>query len=153
MAWRDERPGAQPQRPRQPAIAPRGRVRERPDPPVSGRCRELFESGVARPPGPQDLESADLAKVVTYAAFALLPPSGFLPRQLRRNSEDVVIPFSTPMLARHRYQLNKTSQQVVKRMRPNGRVSIQQLDAEWHDDTLVAASHEMDRNPKRGSCQ
>ena|ERR1700730_5820125 len=45
---------------------------------------------------PQVLESADSTKVVTCAAFALPPPSDFLPRQPRRNTEDVVIPFPTP---------------------------------------------------------
>src|SRR5229473_8166064 len=93
MAWRDERPGVQLHLPLQPAIALSGRDRERLDPPVSVRYRELFASGVGRPPRPQDLESADLAKVVTCAAFALLPPSDFPPRRPRRNSEDVVIPF------------------------------------------------------------
>src|SRR5216684_7938632 len=98
MAWRDERPGAQLQLPLQPALAPRGRDRGRLDPPVSVRYRELFASGVGRPPRPQDLESADLTKVVTCAAFALLPPSDFPPVRPRRNSADVVIPFSIPCL-------------------------------------------------------
>src|SRR5229473_1800575 len=96
MAWRDERPGVQPQLPLQPAIAPRGRVRERPDLPVSVRCREHGVSRVAHPPHPRDLESAGLTKVVTCAAFALLPPSDFRPRQPPRNTEDVVIPLPLP---------------------------------------------------------
>src|ERR1700691_2280944 len=96
MAWRDERPGARLQLPRQPAIGLRGRDRGKPGPLVSGRCRELFESGVGHPRSPQDLESAGLGTAVTYAAFALLPPSGFPLRQLRRNSEGVVIPFPIP---------------------------------------------------------
>src|SRR6202140_3308235 len=94
MAGQDERPGEQFRLPPQPAIAPCGRVRERLDPPVSVRCRERGVSRVAHLPRPQDLESADLAKVVTCAAFALLPPSDFPPRRSRRNTEDVVIPFS-----------------------------------------------------------
>src|SRR6202035_538331 len=93
MAWQDERPGVQPRRPLQPALAPRGRDRERLARPVSGRCRELFASGVWRRPHPQDLESADSTTVVRYAVFALLLPSDFLPPQPRRNSERVVIPF------------------------------------------------------------
>src|SRR5437899_11917200 len=107
MAWRDERPAVQLRLPLQPAIAPPGRDRERLDPPVSVRCRELCASGVVRPPLPQDLESAGSTKVVTCAVFALLRPSDFLPRQPRRNSENVVIPIPTPMLVRHRCQLNK----------------------------------------------
>src|SRR5882762_4658876 len=98
MAWEDERPGAQLQLPLLPAIAPSERDRERLDPPVSGRCRELFASGVGRPPRPQDLESADSTKVATCAVFAVLPPSGFPRRQPRRSSEDVVIPFLLPCL-------------------------------------------------------
>src|SRR5258708_28915015 len=107
MASRDGRPHVQLRLPLQPAIAPRGRDRGRLDPPVSGRYRELFASRVGRPPRPQDLESADSTRVATCAAFAVLPPSDFLPPQPRRNSEDVVIPFPTPMLAKHRCQLNK----------------------------------------------
>src|SRR5216684_5823108 len=98
MAWRDERPGAQLRLPLLPAIAPSERDRERLDPPVSVRCRERGVSRVAHLPRPQDLESDDLAKVVTCAAFALLPPSDFPPRRPRQNSEDVVIPFSLPCL-------------------------------------------------------
>src|SRR5260370_7483228 len=94
MAWRDERPGVQIRLPLQPAIAPRGRVRERLCLPVSVRCRERGVSRVAHLPRPQALESADLAKVVTCAAFALLPPSDFPPRRPRRNTPDVAIPFS-----------------------------------------------------------
>src|ERR1700693_3000118 len=75
-------------------VLPRGRVRERLDLRMSVRYRERGASGVAHLPRPQDLESADLAKVVTCAAFALLPPSDFPPRRPRRNSADVVIPFS-----------------------------------------------------------
>src|SRR5258708_33931370 len=89
MAWRDERPGAQLQPPHPPAIALSGRDREMLDPPVSGRYRELFASRVGHRPRPQDLESADSGKVVTCAAFALLPPSDFRPRQPRRSSEEV----------------------------------------------------------------
>src|SRR5580704_9293143 len=98
MAWRDERPGVQLRLLLQPAIAPSGRVRERLGLPVSVRCRERAVSGVAHLPRPQDLESADLTKVVRCAAFALPPPSGFPPRRRRRNSADVVIPFSLPCL-------------------------------------------------------
>src|SRR5467141_1760885 len=98
MAWEDERPGAQLQLPLLPAIAPSERDRERLDPPMSVRYRALFASGVGRPPRPQDLESADSTKVVTCAVFALLLPSHFRPRQPRRNSEDVVIPFPLPCL-------------------------------------------------------
>src|SRR5258708_6004924 len=98
MAWEDERPGARLQLPLLPAIALSGRDRERLDPLVSVRCRELFASGVAHLPRPQDLESADSTKVATYAVFVLLPPSDFPRRQPRRNSEDVVIPFALPCL-------------------------------------------------------
>src|SRR6202166_3508212 len=94
MAWQDERPGEQLRLPLQPAIAPSGRVRERLDLRVSVRYRERGASGVARLPRPQGLESADSTKVVTCAAFALLPPSDFPPRRPRRNSADVVVPFS-----------------------------------------------------------
>src|ERR1700730_11569993 len=97
-ALRDERPGVQLRPPLQPAIAPGGRDRERLDPPVSARYRELFASGVGRLPRLQDLEFAGSTKVERCAVFALLLPSGFLPRQPRRNSEDVVIPFSLPCL-------------------------------------------------------
>src|SRR5882724_8090933 len=96
MAWRDQPPGVQLLRPLQPAIALSGRDRERPDPPVSDRRRELFASEVGCPPRPQDLESADSTKVVTCAAFAVLPPSGFPRRPPRRSNEDVVIPFPLP---------------------------------------------------------
>src|SRR6267143_275910 len=96
MALPDERPGVQLRLPFQLAIAPSGRDRGRLDPPVSVRCRERGASGVGRLARSQDLESADLAKVVTCAAFALLPPSDFRPRRPRRNSEDVVIPFPLP---------------------------------------------------------
>src|SRR3984957_8684138 len=107
MAWRDERPGVQLRLPLQPAIAPRGRDRGRLDPPVLVRCREPFASGAGRPPRPQDLESADSTKVVTCAVFAPPPPSGFLPRQPRRSSEDVVIPFPLPCFEGIGCQLNK----------------------------------------------
>src|ERR1700730_9578684 len=107
MAWRDERPGVQLQLPLRPATAPRGRDRGTPHPPVSVRSRERGVSRVAHLLRPQDLESAGSTKVVTCGVFALLPPSDFLPRQPRRSSEDVVIPFPTPMLARHRSQPNK----------------------------------------------
>src|SRR6266403_2482413 len=98
MACRDERPGVQLRLPHQPALAPSGRDRERLDPPVSVRYRERGASGVGRLARSQDLESADSTKVVTCAAFALLPPSDFPPRRPRRNSEDVVIPFPLPCL-------------------------------------------------------
>src|ERR1700738_4193645 len=98
MACRVERPGVQLRLPLQPAIAPRGRDRERLDPPVSVLCRERYASGVGHLPPPQGLESAGLTMVVTCAVFALLPPSDFRPRQPRRNSEDVVIPVPLPCL-------------------------------------------------------
>src|SRR5882724_1354339 len=98
MAWEDERPCVQLQSPLLPAIAPSERDRERLDPPVSVRYRELFGSGVGRPPRAQDLESADSTTVVTCAVFALPPPSDFPRRRPRRNSADVVIPFSLPCL-------------------------------------------------------
>src|SRR6266478_7437740 len=107
MAWRDERPGVQLRLPLQPAIAPRGRDQGRLDPQVSARCRELFASGVGRPPRPQDLESADSTKVATCVVFALPPPLDFPPQQLRRNNEDVVIPFPRPISLKHTSQLNK----------------------------------------------
>src|SRR5580700_10109634 len=106
-AWQDERPGEQLRLPLQPAIAPSGRVRERLDLQVSVRYRERGASGVARLPHPQGLESADSTKVVTCAAFALPPPSDFLPRQPRRSSEDVVIPFPLPCFRGIGCQLNK----------------------------------------------
>src|SRR5579862_5132788 len=96
MAWRDERPGVQLHPPLQPAIERSGRDRERCDPPVSGRSREVFGSAVQYPPRPQDLESADSTKVATCAAFAVLPPSGFPLPQPRRSSADVAIPFRLP---------------------------------------------------------
>src|ERR1700719_4519094 len=107
MAGQNERPGEQLRLPLQPAIAPSGRVRERLDLRVSVRCRERGASGVARLPRPQGLESADSTKVVTCAAVAPPPPSDFLPRQPRRSSEDVVIPFSLTMLAKHCSKFNK----------------------------------------------
>src|SRR5229473_5051871 len=102
MAWRDQRPGVQLLLPLQPAIALSGRDRERLDPPVSSRRRELFASGVECPPRPQDLESADSTKAATCAAFAVLLPSCFPRRRPRRSNEDVVIPFPHPMLVKHR---------------------------------------------------
>src|SRR2546429_4563952 len=81
--------------------------KKRRDPPVSGRYRGLFASGVRHPPRLQDLESADSTKVATCAAFAVLPASDFPSRQPRRSNEDVVIPFSIPMLVKHCSQLNK----------------------------------------------
>src|SRR5216683_4515942 len=107
MACWDERPGEQLRLPRLPATAPTAPDRERLDPRASIRSRERGASGVGRLARSQDLESVDLTKVVTCAAFALLPPSDFLPQPPRRNSEGVVIPLSTPMLMRHRCQLNK----------------------------------------------
>src|SRR5258708_40198868 len=107
MAYWDERPGERLPLPRLPAIAPSARDPERFDPRASVRSRERGASGVGRLARSQDLESVDLTKVVRCAAFALLPPSDFRPRRPRRNSEGVVIPLSTPMLMRHRYQLNK----------------------------------------------
>src|ERR1700720_2432998 len=106
MASRDERPGVQLRLPLQPGLVPSGRVRERLDLPVSVRCRERGVSGVAHLPRPQDLESADSTKVVTCAVFAL-PPSDFPPQRPRRSSEDVVIPFPLPMLAKHCSKFNK----------------------------------------------
>src|SRR5260370_19363502 len=96
MAWPDQPPGVQLRWPLQPAIALSGRDRERPDPPVSGRRRELFASEVGCPPRPQDLESADSTKVATYAAFAALPPLGFPRLQPQRSSQDAAIPLRTP---------------------------------------------------------
>src|SRR6266566_5684244 len=96
MAWQDERPGVQPRLPLQLAIEQSGRDRERRDPPVSGRYRELFASGVQYPLRLQDLEFADSTKVATCAGFAVLLPSGFPRRQPRRSSEDAVIPFVLP---------------------------------------------------------
>src|SRR5580704_11139931 len=83
MAWRDERLGEQLRLPLQPAIAPSGRVREKLDLRASVRCRERGASGVARLPRPQGPEFAYSTKVVTCAAFAVLPPSDFRLRQPR----------------------------------------------------------------------
>src|SRR3984885_6806866 len=83
MAWRDEGHGEQLRLPLQPAIAPSGRVRETLDPRVSVRYRERGASGVARLPRPQGPEFAYSTKVVTWAAFAVLPPSDFRLRQPR----------------------------------------------------------------------
>src|SRR5258707_13470568 len=98
MGGGGERPGVRLRRPLHLAIAPSGGDRERPAPPVSVRCRERGVSRVAHLPRSQDLESADLAKVVTCAAFALLPPSDFPRRRPRRNSANVVIPCSLSCL-------------------------------------------------------
>src|SRR5580704_15072176 len=83
MAWRDARPGEQLRLPLRPEIAPSGRVRERLALRVSVRYRERGASGVARLPRPQGPEFADSTKVVTCAAFAVLPPSNFRLRQPR----------------------------------------------------------------------
>src|SRR6266403_228061 len=107
MACWDEQPGEQLRLPRLPAIAPSARDRETLDPRASTRFRGHAASGVALLVRSQDLESAGSRKVVTCAASALLPPSDFLPPRPRRNSEGVVIPFFTPILVRHRCQLNK----------------------------------------------
>src|SRR6266403_1865645 len=107
MAYWDERPCEPLRLPHLPAIAPSARDRERFDPRASTRFREHGASGVGLLVRSQDLGSAGLTKVVTCAASALLPPSDFLPPRPRRNSEGVVIPFSTPILVRHRCQLNK----------------------------------------------
>src|ERR1700730_16849447 len=107
MAWQDERPGERLRLPLHPAIAPSGHVRERLDLRVSVRYRERGASAVGCQSLPQGLESADSTKVVTCAAFALPPPSDFLPPQPRRSSEDVVIPFPLPMLAKHCSKFNK----------------------------------------------
>src|SRR5271163_391766 len=96
--WRDERPGAQLPLPLQPALAPRGRDRGRLDPPGSVRCRERRDSTVGYLGRLQDRESVGSAKVVMCAVFARPPPSGFLLRRPRRNSEDVVIPLTLPCL-------------------------------------------------------
>src|SRR6266849_729605 len=96
MAWQDERPGVQLRLPLQLAIEQSGRDQERRDPPVSGRYRELFASGVQYPLRLQDLEFADSTKVATCAGFAVLLSSGFPRRQPRRSSEDAVIPFVLP---------------------------------------------------------
>src|SRR5271155_418235 len=96
MAWRDEPPGVHLRPPLPPALALRGRDRERLDPPASARCRERGVSGVARPPPPQGLESAGSARAAMCAVFALPPRSDFPPRPPRRNSVGVVIPFPLP---------------------------------------------------------
>src|SRR4029077_10851441 len=98
MAWRDQRPGVQLRSPLQPATTLSGRDRERHDPPVSGRYRELFASKVEYPLRLQDLESADSTKAATCAAFAERPPSNFPSQQPQRSNEDVVIPFRLPCL-------------------------------------------------------
>src|SRR5580704_10296923 len=107
MACWDERPGVQLALPLQPAIAPNARDQERLDPRASAQSRERGASAVGSLARSQDLESVDSTKAVTCAAFVLLPPSDFLPRRPLRNSGSAVIPFSAPMLARHRCQLNK----------------------------------------------
>src|ERR1700677_1405875 len=98
MAWRDVRPGEPLRLPLQPAIAPSGRVRERLDPPGSGRYRERGASGVGRLHRSQDRESAGSGKVAMCAVLAGLPRSDFPPPQPQRNTEDVVIPFPLPCL-------------------------------------------------------
>src|SRR5579862_883715 len=107
MACWDEQPGEQLRLPRLPAIAPRAHDPETFDLRASTRSREHGASEVGRPVRSQDPESAGSGKVVKCAASALLPPSDFPPPRLRRNNEGVVIPFFTPILARHRWQLNK----------------------------------------------
>src|SRR6266478_5797508 len=107
MACWDERPGEQLRLPRLLAIAPSVRDRERFGPLASTRFRERGVSGVGRLVRSQDLESAGSRKVVKCAVFALLPLSDFLPPRPRRNSEGVATPFFTPILIRHRSQLNK----------------------------------------------
>src|SRR3984957_3803068 len=89
------------------SIAPNARDRERLDPRASAQSRERGASAVGSLARSQDLESADSMKAVTCAAFVLLPPSDFLPPRPRRSSGSAVIPFSAPMLVRHRCQLNK----------------------------------------------
>src|SRR5258707_12447178 len=101
MAYWDERPGELPRLPALPAIAPSEHDREMLDPRESTRFREHGASGVGRLVRSQDLESAGSRKVVKCAVCALLPPSDFLLPQPQRNSEGVVIPFLTPMLAGH----------------------------------------------------
>src|SRR6267154_504963 len=113
MACWDERLGEQLRLPRLLAIAPSDLVRERLGPLASTRFRERGVSGVGRLVRSQDLESAGSRKVVKCAVFALLPPSDFLPPRPQRNSEGVAIPFFTPILVRHRCQLNKVSPKVA----------------------------------------
>src|SRR5260370_4624299 len=100
FCW-DERRVGRLRPPFQPAIPPGGGDRGGLAPPVSVGCRERGVSGVAHPPRPQDLESADLAKVVTCAAFALLPRTDFPPRRPQRNNAGVVIPSFTNILRKH----------------------------------------------------
>src|SRR6266436_5580366 len=101
MAYWDERPCEPLRLPHPPAIAPSARDRERFDPRASTRFREHGASAVGRLVRSQDLESAGLTKVVKCAASAVLPPPP------RRSSVDVVTPLPTPMLVKHRSQLNK----------------------------------------------
>src|SRR5580698_4808248 len=107
MAYWDERPGERLPLPRPPAIAPTARDREIFVRRASTRFLERGVSGVEPLVRSQDPESAGLRTVVTYAASALRPPSDFLPPRPQRNIEGVVVPFLTPILARHRCQLNK----------------------------------------------
>src|SRR6266478_9965033 len=107
MAYWDERPCEPLRLPHPPAIAPSARDRETFDPRASTRSREHGASAVGRLVRSQDPESAGSRKVVKCAASALLPPSDFLPPRPQRNSEGVAIPFFTPILVRHRCQLNK----------------------------------------------
>src|SRR5258708_39388408 len=95
MASADERSVGQLRLPLQPAKALSERGLERPDPPVSVRCRERGVSGVAGLPRSQDPESADSTKVAMCAVFALLPRSDFPLRQPPRNSAGVVIPLDS----------------------------------------------------------
>src|SRR5882762_4582240 len=137
MAWRGERPGVPLRLPLQPAIAPSGRDRERLDPPVSVRCRERGVSRVAHLPRSQDLESADLAKVVTCGAFALLPPSDFPRRRPRRNSEDVVVPFPLPCLQSIAPSLTKYASTAL----PPARFAIQLGDLSCPGAAWRTSSH------------
>src|SRR5258705_11469233 len=115
MACWDDRPGGQLPLPLQPAIAPSGRDRERLDLQASVRCRERCASGVGRLPRPQDPESAGSTKVARCAGFALLPPSDFPPRRPRRNTEDVVIPFSLPCMRSIAPSLTKYASTALQR--------------------------------------
>src|SRR5216684_1360977 len=133
MASPDERPGGPPRLPPRPAIALRERDREKLDLPASVRCLAPVVSRGARLPRLQDRESAGSTKAVTCAVLALLPPSDFLPRRPLRNSEDAVIPFPTPMLVRHRCQLNK-----VWSNRANFTIQRSDLSYPWEAQLLEA---------------
>src|SRR5439155_21679697 len=97
MVWQDGRPAVQLRLPLQPALARLGRDRGRLVPRLLVRCREHYGTAVGRLFRPQDLESADSARVATCAGF-VPPPSGFPPPRLRQNNEDVLIPFPLPCL-------------------------------------------------------